>query len=234
MKTFYTYVLIDSSTNKIFYVGKGSGDRMYKHVQISKGNSICRNRNKKLYNKIQKIISDGNSIISLKVFENENESLVLEYEIKLISELGVDNLCNLTLGGEGTSYPYGLTESHKKNISKGKIGKKRKPITDETRKKLSESRLNYLNNKGHSGYWKDKTIPEEVKEKMSISHKNIVFSSKHKENLSKALKDKEKIFIDIEKLRSLFNLGYSQRKIANILNCNPRTIKNRLIKHNIL
>ena len=80
MKTYYTYVLIDSRTNKVFYVGKGSGNRMYKHIQISKGESICRNRNKKLYNKIQKIIATGNNVISFKVFENEDEHLTLEYE----------------------------------------------------------------------------------------------------------------------------------------------------------
>ena len=228
MKTFYTYVLIDSSTNKIFYVGKGSGDRMHKHVQISKGNSICRNRNKKLYNKIKKIISDGNYVIPLKVFENGNELLALEYEIKLISELGLENLCNLTLGGEGTSFPNGFTETHKKNMSKGKTGHKRKPPTIETREKLSKSQL------GHTGYWKDKTIPKDVKEKMSISHKNIIFTNEHKENIRKSLKDKEKIVIDIENLKLLLNSGYSQRKIAIMLNCSTKTVKNRMLKYNLL
>lgn len=228
MKIYYTYVLIDSTTNKIFYVGKGSGDRMYKHIQISKGESICRNRNKKLYNKIQKIISTGNNIITLKVFENFDENLTLEYEKKLISELGIENLCNLTLGGEGTSYPSGFTETHKQNISKAKCGKKRKPVSDETRKKMSKAQL------GHIGYWKNKKIPKNSKILMSKSHKNIIFSNKHKENIRKSLQNVEKFMIDIDKLKMLFGLGYSQRKIAKEFGCSPRTIKNRLLKHKLI
>ena len=228
MKSYYTYVLIDSTTNKIFYVGKGSGNRMYKHIQISKGKSICRNINKKLYNKIQKIITNRNNIISLKVFENDDENLTLEYEKKLILELGIENLCNLTLGGEGTSYQNGFTEAHKQNISKGKTGKKRKPITDETRENMSKAQL------GHKGYWKDKKIPENAKILMSLSHQNITFSNEHKENIRKSLQYVEKVTIDINKLKNLMELGYSQRKIAKEFECSPKTIRRRLIKYKLI
>lgn len=228
MKAYYTYVLIDSSTNNIFYVGKGSGNRMYKHIQISQGESICKNVNKKLYNKIQKIIADGNNVISLKVFENENEKLTLEYEKGLILKLGIENLCNLTLGGEGTSYPNGFTEEHKKNISKGKIGKKRKPITDKTRENMSKAQL------GHTGYWKNKKIPENAKNLMSMSHKNITFTDEHKENIRKSLQDVEKISVDINKLRNLLELGYSQRKMGVEFGCSQKTIRRRLAKYKLI
>ena len=228
MKSYYTYVLIDSTTNKIFYVGKGSGNRMYKHIQISKGKSICRNINKKLYNKIQKIITNGNNIISLKVFENDDENLTLEYEKKLILELGIENLCNLTLGGEGTSYPDGFTEEHKQNMSNAKLGKKRKPITDEARENMSNAQL------GHLGYWKDKKLTEETKSLMSLSHKDISFTDEHKENIRKSLQDVEKVVIDIDKLKILVDLGYTLRRIAKELGCSPRTIRRRLAKYNLL
>jgi len=234
MKPYYTYVLIDSVTNKIFYVGKGSGNRMYKHIQIAKGQSICRNTNKKLYNKIQKIITTGNNVITLKVFENEDEYLILEHEKKLISELGIENLCNLTTGGEGTSYPNGFTEIHKQNMSKAKLGKKRKfiydksAITDETRENMSKAQL------GHKGYWKDKKIPENTKNLMSAAHKNITFSNEHKENIRKSLQDVEKVIIDINKLKNLIESGYSQRKIAKKFECSPKTIKRRLLKYNLI
>lgn len=35
---FYVYCLI-TSDNEIIYIGKGSGNRMYKHIQIAKGKS---------------------------------------------------------------------------------------------------------------------------------------------------------------------------------------------------
>jgi len=34
-KKFYVYYLISSNDNNVFYVGKGSGDRMYQHVKIA-------------------------------------------------------------------------------------------------------------------------------------------------------------------------------------------------------
>lgn len=35
---FYTYEL-ETSDGNIIYIGKGSGNRMYKHIQIARGNS---------------------------------------------------------------------------------------------------------------------------------------------------------------------------------------------------
>ena len=53
-KKFYVYFL-KSDDNKIIYVGKGSGDRMYKHIHIANGKSVNRSKNLKLYNKISSI-----------------------------------------------------------------------------------------------------------------------------------------------------------------------------------
>ena len=148
--------------------------------------------------------------------------------------MGIENLCNLTKGGEGTSYPNGFTEEHRRNMSKGRIGIKRKPITEETRKKLSESRLKYIKNSGYTGYWKNKKLPEDMKNKMSVSHQDITFTDEHKENIRKALQNVEKIVINVDKLKTLFDLGYSQRKIAKELDCSRKTIKKRLLKYNFL
>ncbi len=37
---FYIYCLISSLDEKVFYVGKGSGKRMYSHVRIAKSNGV--------------------------------------------------------------------------------------------------------------------------------------------------------------------------------------------------
>lgn len=39
MMKFYTYELINSITNEIFYIGKGSGERCFTHKKIALGNS---------------------------------------------------------------------------------------------------------------------------------------------------------------------------------------------------
>jgi transposase len=69
---------------------------------------------------------------------------------------------------------------------------------------------------------------------MSLSHQNIFFSDEHKENIRKSLQDVEKITIDIDKLKNLLELGYSQRKIAKEFECSPKTIRRRVLKHNLI
>lgn len=49
---YYVYELIDSKTNKVFYVGKGQKNRMYDHVRKAKSNQ--RFSNMHLFYKIKK------------------------------------------------------------------------------------------------------------------------------------------------------------------------------------
>jgi hypothetical protein len=165
VKIFYVYTLI-TPENEVIYVGKGSENRMYKHVQIAMGNSINRNANPKLYNKIKKIIDDGGFIIPKIVFKSSFEIDCLNEEIRLIKEIGLDNLCNLTIGGEGTS-GYKLSEETKAKMSKAKKHEwdNGRVISEEHKKKLLANPQSYK--MGHDGYWKDKSMPEITKQRMS-------------------------------------------------------------------
>lgn len=98
----------------------------------------------------------------------------------------MDNLCNLTLGGEGTSYSNGFTDEHKKNISNAKIGKTRF-VSDEEKLKMSERVKELYASEKLTAYFKNKKLSEKTKQKMSEAHKNIIFSIEHKNNLSKSL-----------------------------------------------
>jgi len=172
-KKFYVYKLI-TSDDELIYIGKGSGNRMNKHVQIAMGNSINRTKNPKLYNKIKKIISNGGFIIPKVVFESTSEDDCFNEEIKIISEIGLDNLCNLTIGGEGTS-GYFLSEETRMKMSKAKKNQWRdkwvagRKITKEHKEKLLENPQ--LFKKGHEGYWKGKSLSEETRMKMSKAKK---------------------------------------------------------------
>jgi hypothetical protein len=144
---YYVYFLKNSLDNTIFYVGKGQNNRMYSHYVISKKNSNKHLKNPHLYNKIAKIYQSGGKIIYDKIFESTDEKIVLEKEKFYISEIGtyypiegIKNgiLLNLTKGGEGTS-GFKLSEETKKKMSESKKGKKRKPMSEETKIKLSES-----------------------------------------------------------------------------------------------
>jgi len=143
MKDFYVYQLIDPRNNTVFYVGKGQGNRMYQHEEIAKKG---KSENRKLRNKIIKILLKRKNILYRKIFETDDEGKALLKEKEIIKKLGLENLCNVTEGGTGgDTYKNNprlneillqisnslkgriCTEETKKNISKGNLGKRRTP-----------------------------------------------------------------------------------------------------------
>lgn len=157
MELYYVYHLIDLK-GETFYVGMGKKRRMYAHVyKVKRG--IIPNSNQHLFNKIKKILETGD-VKYRKVFESYDRSEVIQREIADIAEIGMDNLCNKTPGGDvgfcgGThtietrkkisealkaTHPFRgkrFNEIHKKNISKALTGK---ILTEEHRKNIGNSR----------------------------------------------------------------------------------------------
>ena len=130
-KKYYVYELIDPRNNKPFYIGKGTGLRMYRHVDLAK-RYIASNGNTYLLRKINKIIKAGLTVKYKKSFLTNNEKLAYDKEIERIAEIGVDNLCNLTEGGEG-GMP---TDISRKRMS---IAQKKRFQDPDERKKLSDA-----------------------------------------------------------------------------------------------
>ena len=196
-KKFYVYRL-KTDDNKIIYIGKGSGDRMLKHIQIANGNSLNKQKNPKLYNKILSTINMGGYIIPEIIFENEDEKKCLEKEIAIIKEIGLENLCNLTEGGEGTS-GYQPSEETKEKMSKAK--KKYWETQTPTYEEKSKRREKILNNKnvqlfkkGHNGFFKGKKLSEETKKKMSDAKKGKIkgpISEKRRQSIIDGIKNKK-------------------------------------------
>lgn len=95
---YYAYELWDPREEDFpFYVGKGSGKRMFVHEWAANGNG---NHifNKGLYDKIEEIKFEGLSIGYVQIFcRSENEAF--ETEKFLIAYYGLDNLCNINEGG---------------------------------------------------------------------------------------------------------------------------------------
>jgi group I intron endonuclease len=108
---------------------------------------------------------------------------------------------NMTDGGDGAT-GYKHTEENKKKISesnKGRInpykGRKRKPLSDETKKKLSEAHKGKIiseeTRKKISTANKGKKRSEESKKRISIGKKGIPKSKETKKKLSDANKGKK-------------------------------------------
>lgn len=156
---FYVYFHRKKSNNEIFYVGKGSGGRAWWFY----GRSTYWNRIKNKHGIIVEIYKSNLS-------EKDSHKL----EIELINKIGIENLCNHTLGGEGMS-------GWKPN--------------DEIRKKMSEQRKGFR----HSNESKQKmSIARKGKSKskehvmnQAKSLKGRKFTNEHKQKLSQSIRNRK-------------------------------------------
>lgn len=102
-QNFYVYLLLDPTTGQPFYVGKGTGRRMYEHYRVR-----SRLSNPLLKNKLISLANAGLKPTYNRVLVNATEAQCFFQERELIAQYGkkVDGtgiLCNLTDGGEGNS-----------------------------------------------------------------------------------------------------------------------------------
>src|ERR1700759_482954 len=110
VKTWFVYALIDPRKRKkgrVFYIGKGSGRRDKVHLRLAARGAA---RNPKLQNKLNKLIQLGLTYSVEILFSSTDEKLCLEKEMEWIAFYGLETLCNVTEGGEGTS-GYRWTEA---------------------------------------------------------------------------------------------------------------------------
>lgn len=140
-KKFYVYVHRRKTDGSIFYVGKGSGKR--------KGQTCSRNPH---WNATKEKHGFTHEILALF----NHEVCAFSFEVALIKRYGIDNLVNMTYGGEGKSgskhsdetklkmskahLGVKKTESHKKNMSTARSGIR---LSENHKYKLSESHKGY-------------------------------------------------------------------------------------------
>jgi len=146
---FYVYIYFDPRDEKLvpIYVGKGKGNRAWKHLQSKTHNFFIRTLNK--------IRKDGVEPKVVIYDDGLSEDEAFETEIRLIKKFGRRNLnegtlCNLTDSGEGLSGTI-FSEERKKKMSEGNKGK---VVSEEVREKLRIANIG----KKHT---------EETKEKIS-------------------------------------------------------------------
>lgn len=146
------YGLFDGSTGECFYVGKGSNRRMYVHLQkIRRGASTD---NPHLDHKLQQLLAANVDIGHIKLVANiEDEDTAYALEEQMITEYGLDRLCNVWGGGLGGRVP---SEETRAKIKEG--CKRRPPVTEQTKQKLREAKLGT-------------TQSDEIKQKKSLALK---------------------------------------------------------------
>ena len=184
LNRYYTYVLVEPDTGRIFYIGKGSSDRMYRHEKkILRGSSTG---NHHLDNTIKRVHRNGDKVVHRKIISNATEDAAFEKEKQLIAQLGMDNLCNYTDGGDGFS-PSAETRKKLSIANKGKIR------TPEQRQRMSESHVGRVwadeQRVQQSKLKKGKPQTEKQKAANTVRSEKMrgrKFSGEHKKKLSDA------------------------------------------------
>lgn len=109
----YVYVLMDPDNEKVFYVGKGMGQRMYSHkAEVEKhirgaspeqvDGSLSQDDLTQKQKKLRGILANGKEPIQLVVGRYETEVEAFSVEATLIGWVyGFDNLTNLNRGHGG-------------------------------------------------------------------------------------------------------------------------------------
>ncbi len=126
-RAYYVYVLLRPNGSP-FYVGKGKGRRIKVHTLDAQRGHVCLK-----CNIIRKLWRAGADFTYSIVFSTDDEQEAFDYERRLIAAIGREYLANQTDGGEGTSNPTDDTRNKRRAALTGR------PVTAETRQKLSES-----------------------------------------------------------------------------------------------
>lgn len=162
---FYTYILYND--DRPFYVGYGTNDRMYQHLQNAKKGCIGR-----LYGYIRnKFVLTGNEIRYIKI-EFQSKEKAIQKEKQLIKEYGrigidVDGLLmNITEGGHGGRNT--ITSKERSKIS-SKVWTKKKTNKDEIEKMNIKIKMTKM----ETGSWGNKSTKAKQWNKSSKNHKRL-------------------------------------------------------------
>lgn len=198
--------------NSIYYIGIGNHQNRAREIR---GRSSYWTRTFNKYGRNIEIVANDIDLEAAK-----------ELEIFLIQEIGIKNLCNHTLGGEGF-FGGKHTKESKVKMRLSQLGKKRSDeaklnmsnarlgfkLSDETKAKISKS------NKGNKCWCEGKKHSKESILKMEMAHKN---TRPTKKCLDSSIKIRRNNGIKIKELTT--GVTFLMWESDKYFNINKRTI----------
>jgi len=91
---YYVYSLVDPRNNKVFYIGKGTGNRIFAHIQ----GIVEKNRKSEKIELIKDILSSELDVIHFIIRHGLTEKEAYEIESAIIDFIGLENLTNIVSG----------------------------------------------------------------------------------------------------------------------------------------
>jgi len=182
-RRFYVYGIYSPAEIYPFYVGKGTGKRMYNHTHDAR-----KGENPHKDHKIEKLKSNGLSPTPVRIESDLTEKEALDLEHLIIQECGNLDRCSLTnlytswgagfrSGEEHPYYGEEFSEEHRRKISEGLKGKE---LSEEHIQSLVES---------HKG----NELDEKWRQKISDSMTGIKRSEETKEKMSEVKRGKKNL-----------------------------------------
>lgn len=154
-KRFYVYVYLDPRKSgefvygeyrfdyEPFYIGRGTGNRDKQHV-LELGQKSQQNKNALKQNKLRKIISDGYTPITTRLYDGLSFDESNSFEIRAIKNIGRlihgdGPLTNVEQGGNGRK-DYTVSEETRNKLSAAGRGLKR---SDETKERIRNAKIGF-------------------------------------------------------------------------------------------
>lgn len=221
---YYVYLLQDSITSRIFYVGKGKRNRMNQHLRYVQKYDKPMSTNLHIFHTIRKILSAGGTVNAIKICEGLDENTALDIEAETIEFFGIDNLCNISPRGS-SSTPPSDTATYAEHKEKQSIASKRSwADPDFKNKMLSIRKQQGLNMRGENHPNYNKTPTEETRIKISIASKERKWSESQREKMVNIMTGRKILWAD--------KIGESNKKIwetkERIPMCEERREKARI------
>lgn len=228
---FYIYALINPFDNSVFYIGKGSGDRVKLHEKFK---SKCNNPVKDAM--IELILKEFSNVPYTILIDNiEDEAEAYRLEEEKINEIGLENLTNICSN----------------SIPPSQKGRKRnettiKKIKDNSKKQGKQRTIEYVINNKETVFGVLTDINTQIGKRITLEKYNITSDLYHKikrkrelytsilnnytdysihvEKVKKIAGMQLKVFNDYKdtliKMYRLIDEGIPRRNIAKTLNIN--------------